>query len=64
MAVGIGDWLDKYELYTIATHPYQTNVILIPKYDDLSTISQRLEDSICNSKYDFFIFIISYTPVM
>ena len=51
LTVGIGDWVDKYELYSIASHPYQSNAIEVPSFDQLGSFSQRIKDIICNSKY-------------
>lgn len=55
VAVGVGGWLDVYELNAIASYPSNTNIIEIPDIDDLPFWKDTLEVLVCNSKCHWFM---------
>lgn len=54
VAVGVGRWLDVYELYAIASYPSSTNVIEVPDIDDLPYWKNELEVLVCNSECQWY----------
>lgn len=51
MTVGIGSWLDIYELQAIASYPYQENVIKASNFSDLQRFLNILRDAVCDSEW-------------
>lgn len=51
IVLGIGNWLDEYELQSLASYSYTQNLIQISSFDDLPSVRTRLRDLICNSEY-------------
>ena len=47
ISVGIGDWLNKIELESLASYPAAVNVIFAADYDTLNTLLKPLRDAIC-----------------
>lgn len=50
MSVGIGDWLDLYELEMMASYPTETNMIRVRDFDSLNTIVDTIKDAACDSE--------------
>lgn len=50
---GIGNEndLDEFNLRTIASYPYQVNLISLPRFEDLSSREEPFRQLICNSEY-------------
>ena len=63
--MGIGDWVDKYELMAIASYPKQ--LIEVANYASLANYVTRTQDLICGSEcerriyfsFSFFFFLFS-----
>ena len=51
LAVGIGNWLNKVELESIASHPDSRNVLYISSYDKLSDNKATFISFMCGSTY-------------
>ena len=51
ISVGVGNWIDRYELEIMASHPFEINMIHVDSFDALSTIVYVLRDALCDSKY-------------
>ena len=51
ISVGIGNWLDKYELRSIASYPTELNLISVENFNSISTIRGTIKDAVCNSKF-------------
>jgi hypothetical protein len=51
MTVGIGSWLDIFELQAVASYPYQENMIMAGNFTDLQRFLTTLVDAVCDSKY-------------
>ena len=50
ITVGIGNWIDRNELISVASHPYQQNMILVPSFSDLNNnLKDRLRRMVCNN---------------
>ena len=50
MTVGIGSWLDVYELQAMASYPYQENMIEVGNFTDLQRFLYTFRDAVCDSK--------------
>lgn len=50
VAVGIGGWIDNYEMYAIGSYPRDVNVILVPDIEDLFDQKDTIQALVCNSK--------------
>ena len=48
VALGLGDWIDRYELQAIASDSYRTNLIYIDDYRDLPNFVDQLKGMLCN----------------
>jgi len=49
-AVGIGNWLNRYEINNIASQPYRTNAIFASSFNSLQSEATRpVRDIICSS---------------
>ena len=51
MSVGIGSWLDLYELEMMASYPTERNMIRVQNFDSLNSIVNTIRDAACDSKY-------------
>lgn len=51
IVIGIGKWLDQYELSAIASVPYGINRILAPDVSQLITKKAEVQALVCNCKY-------------
>ena len=51
IAMGIGNWLNMYEMQNMPNYPYQQNTILVPKFADLNTttVQENLHNLICSN---------------
>jgi len=49
IVLGIGTWLDLYELQSLASYSYEQNLIQVNSYDDLPSVRTRLRDLICGN---------------
>lgn len=49
IVLGIGSWLDMYELQSLASYSHKDNLILVDKYENLPSFKTRLRDLICRS---------------
>ena len=49
LAVGVGNWLNKYELESIASHPDSRNVMYISSYDNLRNNRDAFVSYMCGS---------------
>ncbi len=50
VSVGIGNWLDLYELEMMASYPTERNMIRVQNFDSLNTIVDTIRDAACDSK--------------
>ena len=50
IAVGVGKWLDEYELNAIASYPYSVNTIILPDRDTLFDARDRVKALFCNGE--------------
>ena len=50
MSVGIGNWLDLYELEMMASYPTERNMIRVQNFDSLNSIVNTIRDAACDSK--------------
>ena len=50
ISVGIGGGVDEQELRGMASSPEDQNVLTVSNFDSLNQISNRLTDSLCDSK--------------
>ena len=55
ITMALGGWLDEYELKSIASHHWETNLIEAEFYDELNNFIQPLRNLICNSKSVFIV---------
>ena len=51
MSVGIGNWLDLYELEMMASYPTERNMIRVQNFDSLNSIVNTIRDAACDSKH-------------
>ena len=56
MTVGIGSWLDIFELQAMASYPYQDNMIMVGNFTDLERFLFTFRDAVCDSMYLYFSF--------
>ena len=52
ITVGVGKWLDIYELNAISSYPYDVNTILLPDHERMSESTDQVLRLICNSMYN------------
>jgi len=50
IAVGIGDSIDRDELNIIASEPVDTNVVLVPQFQNLPEVKQLLQEASCTGR--------------
>lgn len=50
MAIGIGNWVDVYELNAMSSYPYSNNIITVNRFSDLTSIKLQLRNMICESE--------------
>ncbi len=50
ISVGIGNWLDLYELEMMASYPSSQNMIRVQNFDSLNSIVDTIRDAACDSK--------------
>ncbi len=48
--MGIGNWLDLYELEMMASYPTERNMIRVENFDSLNTIVDTIRDAACDSE--------------
>ena len=51
IAIGIGQEITMYELNNMASWPYERNVIVARRFEDLPANELRLSSAICGGKY-------------
>ena len=51
ITVGVGGWFDMNELNGVASYPYQSNQLLVPKFSALDSYRDPLANMLCNSKW-------------
>ena len=51
LVIAIGNWMNKYELGSIASYPESSNIVYISNYDRLSDIRSTFVSFMCGSKY-------------
>jgi hypothetical protein len=57
-AVAIGNWLDVYEMDNVVSRPYQSNVVAVRRFEQLTnnTAAQKqVHDIICGSELTDFV---------
>lgn len=52
VALGLGDWIDKYELQAIASDSYTNNLIMVENFNDLTNIVDSMKTFLCNDIND------------
>jgi len=50
VALGIGDAVNVDELTSVASEPRQTNVILVPHFNNLHDVREQLKDASCTGQ--------------
>jgi len=50
IAVGIGGNINEDELNTIASDPQDTNVVLVPTFDNLPEVKKLLQEASCTGR--------------
>lgn len=50
LAIGLGDWVDEYELRALASDNYKAKLKLIQKYSMLADFVQEFKETLCNGK--------------
>lgn len=51
ITIGVGNWLDQYELEAMASYPTEENRYHVSDFGSLQSIRTKLRDVICDSKY-------------
>ncbi len=59
ISIGIGNWLDEYELEAIASYPTSVNMIRIESFNAINNIVTTIKDAVCDSKFHITIYNIS-----
>ena len=52
ITMGLGDWIDEYELKAISSDSYEKNLIMVPRFDRLRDFVERMRNMLCNSEYN------------
>ena len=51
ISVGIGNWLNVFELKAIASYPVDQNVLFVDNYNSINSIQNTIKDMVCDSKW-------------
>lgn len=51
ITLGVGKWIDEFELMSIASHPWQSHLWGVDNFRDLDDFVDDTRDAICNSEY-------------
>lgn len=62
ISVGIGNWLDRYELRAIASYPTELNLINVENFDSITNIRSAIRDAVCNSMIISILLIQTIKP--
>ena len=57
IALGMGSEISQSELAVIASRPHDETIILVPNFDNLSSVAEQLRDvvCICDGKHELFL---------
>ena len=61
---GIGSWLDKHELYAMASYPVLKNMIQVEDFTALPTVTNMIKDAVCDSELHWLYRLIHCTQSM
>ena len=50
IVLGVSDWIDRFEVYNVASDPYDYNALFIDDFLQFDAVSGRLIDMICDSE--------------
>lgn len=50
VAMGLGDWIDRYELQAIASDSYTTNLIMVDRFSELPNFVNSMKSMLCNGR--------------
>ena len=50
ITVGVGNWLDQYELEAMASYPTEKNRYHVRNFNDLAGLSDTLKNIVCDSE--------------
>jgi hypothetical protein len=50
LAIGLGDWVDKYELQALASDSYDSTLFLVPVYTQLVGFVNDFKAILCNGE--------------
>ena len=53
ITVGVGNWLDEYELEAMASYPTERNRFHVQDFASLGGLRDRLRDTVCDSTLSF-----------
>ena len=51
IALGLGNWIDRYELQAIASDKYSVNLIYVEQFSALASYVDRLKRMLCNGEW-------------
>lgn len=50
VAMGLGDWIDQYELQAIASDSYKNNLVMVDRFTELPSYVNSMKAMLCNGK--------------